>query len=109
MAIEVDVVDGPMGAIIRGLDSRKPLSDADFRTVEQAMIDHIAIVVLDLEENVPWLRDFGRRFGPQAASLRQAPRPLITPLRRSWRSSPATRRALVHCMPTDQQPKEQPP
>lgn len=64
MAIKVEPLDGPMGAVIHGLDSRKPLSDEDFRTVETAMCEHVAIVVPELEENVPWLRDFGARFGP---------------------------------------------
>lgn len=64
MAIKVTPLDGPFGAEIEGLDSRVPLSDDDFRAVSQAMTDHLAIVVRDLEENVPWLRDFGRRFGP---------------------------------------------
>lgn len=64
MAIKVEPLDAPMGAIVHGLDSRKPLSDDDFATVEQAMLDHVAIVIPELEENVPWLRDFGRRFGP---------------------------------------------
>lgn len=64
MAIEVKPLDGPLGAEIHGLDSRKPLSDEDFRIVEDALYEHIAIVVPELEENVPWLRDFGRRFGP---------------------------------------------
>lgn len=64
MAIKVTPLDGPMGAEIEGLDSRKPLTDEDFRVVEKAMTEHIAIVVRDLEENVAWLRDFGRRFGP---------------------------------------------
>ncbi|MEK9671251.1 MAG: TauD/TfdA family dioxygenase [Rhodospirillaceae bacterium] len=64
MAIKIEPVDGPMGAVIHGLDSRKPLTDSDFAVVEKAMLDHIAFVIPDLEENVPWLRDFGRRFGP---------------------------------------------
>lgn len=64
MAIEVKPLDGPLGAEIHGLDSRKPLTDEDFRIVEDALYEHIAIVVPELEENVPWLRDFGRRFGP---------------------------------------------
>lgn len=64
MAIKVTPLDGPFGAEIEGLDSRVPLSDDDFETVSQAMTEHLAIVVRDLEENVPWLRDFGRRFGP---------------------------------------------
>ncbi len=64
MAIRIEALDGPMGALVHGLDSRKPLSDEDFNLVEQAMFDHIAIVIPELEENVPWLRDFGHRFGP---------------------------------------------
>lgn len=64
MAIKVEPLDGPMGAIIHGLDSRKPLNDEDFHTVEMALCEHVAIVAPELEENVPWLRDFGARFGP---------------------------------------------
>lgn len=64
MTVKVTPLDGPMGAVVEGLDSREPLSDRDFQTVEQAMLDHIAIVVPDLAENSLWLRDFGRRFGP---------------------------------------------
>ncbi len=64
MAIRIEPLDGPIGALVHGLDSTKPLSDEDFATVEQAMYDNIAIVVPELEENVPWLRDFGSRFGP---------------------------------------------
>jgi taurine dioxygenase len=64
MAIKVEPLDGPMGALIHGLDSRKPLSDEDFAVVENAMCENVAIVVPELEENVPWLRDFGSRFGP---------------------------------------------
>lgn len=64
MAIKIEPLDGPVGAIIYGLDSSKPLSDGDFASLEQAMFDHVAIVAPELEENVPWLRDLGRRFGP---------------------------------------------
>jgi taurine dioxygenase len=64
MAIRIEPLDGPLGAVIHGLDSREPLSDEDFAAVEQAMLDHVAVVVPELEENVHWLRDFGRRFGP---------------------------------------------
>lgn len=64
MAIEVQPLDGPVGAIIKGLDSRKPLTEEDFARVEMAMCEHVAIVVPELEENVPWLRDLGSRFGP---------------------------------------------
>jgi taurine dioxygenase len=64
MTISVEPLDGPLGARVLGLDSRKPLSDADFKQVEQALLNHVAIVIPELEENVTWLRDFGRRFGP---------------------------------------------
>ncbi|MGR3715688.1 MAG: TauD/TfdA dioxygenase family protein [Thermohalobaculum sp.] len=64
MAIRIEPLEGPLGALVHGLDSRRPLDAGDFATVEQAMFDHIAIVIPDLAENVPWLHDFGRRFGP---------------------------------------------
>jgi taurine dioxygenase len=64
VTIKIEPLDGPIGARVYGLDSRKPLTDADFNVVEQAMLDHVAIVIPELEENVTWLRDFGRRFGP---------------------------------------------
>ena len=64
MAIKVEPLDGPLGAVVHGLDSSRPLSEEDFRTVEQAMYDHVAIVAPELGENVPWLRDFSSRFGP---------------------------------------------
>lgn len=64
MAIKIEPLEGPVGAIVHGLDSSRPLSDEDFRAVEQAMFDHVAIVAPELAENVPWLRDLGRRFGP---------------------------------------------
>ena len=64
MTLKIEPLDGPLGARVLGLDSRKPLTDEDFATIEQAMLDHLAIVVPELEENVTWLRDLGRRFGP---------------------------------------------
>lgn len=63
MPIRIEPLDGPVGAVVHGLDPSRPISDADFATVEKAMFDHIAIVAPDLEEDVPWLHDFGRRFG----------------------------------------------
>ncbi|MGI9382385.1 MAG: TauD/TfdA dioxygenase family protein [Methyloligellaceae bacterium] len=64
MTIKIEPLNGPIGARVLGLDSSKPLTDETFATVEQAMLDHLAIVVPELEENVTWLRDLGRRFGP---------------------------------------------
>lgn len=64
MPISVEPLDGPLGARVLGLDSRRPLTGEDFMKVERAMLEHIAIVIPELEENATWLRDFGRRFGP---------------------------------------------
>lgn len=64
MAIKIEPLDGPVGALVHGLDPSKPLSDKDFNSLEHAMLDHVAIVAPDLEENVPWMRDLGNRFGP---------------------------------------------
>ncbi len=64
MAIKIEPLDGPMGALVFGLDSSEPPSDDDFATVEQALYDHVAIVAPELEENVPWMRDFTARYGP---------------------------------------------
>lgn len=63
MSIRIEPLDGPVGALVHGVDSSVPLSDEDFGAVEQAMFDHIAIVIPDLEEDVAWLHAFGRRFG----------------------------------------------
>jgi taurine dioxygenase len=63
MPVRIEPLEGPVGALIHGIDSARPLSADDFATVEQAMFDHVAIVIPDLNENVPWLHDFGRRFG----------------------------------------------
>ncbi len=63
-AIRVEPLGGPVGAVIHGLAPDRAPSEEEFATVEQAMFDHIAIVIPELEENVTWLRDFGRRFGP---------------------------------------------
>ena len=64
MAIKIEPLDGPVGALVHGLDPSKPMSDEDFNSLRQAMLDHVAIVAPDLEENVPWLRDLGSRVGP---------------------------------------------
>lgn len=63
MPIRIEPLEGAVGALVHGLDSRRPLGAEDFAAVEQAMFDHVAIVIPELEENIPWLHDFGRRFG----------------------------------------------
>ncbi|MEM6624409.1 MAG: TauD/TfdA family dioxygenase [Pseudomonadota bacterium] len=62
--VTVEPLEGAVGCVIHGLRSDRPLSEADFAAIERAMFDHIAIVIPDLDEDVPWLRDLGRRFGP---------------------------------------------
>lgn len=64
MTIEVKPLDGPIGAEIRGIGSSRPLTDEEFRTIEQAMLDHVGIVINDLDDEFDWLIDLGRRFGP---------------------------------------------
>ena len=64
MTIEVAPLPGPVGAEIRGVDPSRLLTDEEFRQIEQALLDHVGIVINDLEENFDWLLDFGRRFGP---------------------------------------------
>ena len=62
--LRIEPLDGAVGAVIHGASPDRALSDAEFAAIEQAMFDRIAIVLPDIEENVGWLRDFGRRFGP---------------------------------------------
>ena len=64
MPLTITPLDAPLGAKIDGLDSRRPLSDAEFSVIERALLEYVAIVISDLDENVPWLLDLGRRFGP---------------------------------------------
>ena len=64
MSVTVEPLDAPLGAVLNGIHPRRPLSDADFRLMEQALLDHLAIVIADLEDDLDWLLDVGRRFGP---------------------------------------------
>jgi taurine dioxygenase len=64
MTVSIKPLDGPMGALVEGLDTRRQPSDAEFSTIYNAMVEHFAIVIPQLDEDVAWLRDFGRRFGP---------------------------------------------
>lgn len=63
-SIEVRPMDGPLGAEILGVDPRRTLGDDKFAIIRRAMLDHVLIVISELEENHDWLLDFGRRFGP---------------------------------------------
>ena len=48
MPVRIEPLEGAIGALVHGLDSRRPLEPEDFATVEQAMFDHAAIVILQL-------------------------------------------------------------
>ncbi len=64
MSVTVEPLDAPLGAVLRGVDPRRALCDADFQVIEQALLEHLAIVIADLEDDLDWLLDVGRRFGP---------------------------------------------
>lgn len=64
MPITVQPLDAPLGAEILGVDPRRPLDDADFGTIQRALVEYGGIVLPELEEDVDWLHAFGRRFGP---------------------------------------------
>jgi len=64
MAVEIEPLDGPLGAVVHGMDSRRPIGDAEFRAIEQALQRHLAVVIDGIEDDVDWLLDLGRRFGP---------------------------------------------
>jgi taurine dioxygenase len=52
-----------LGATVRGLDLRQPLSDADFATVLRALGEHGVLRIPAQELEARHLRDFSRRFG----------------------------------------------
>jgi len=64
MSLVVAPLDAPLGAVVTGVDSRRPLDDRLFARIEQALLDHLTIVIPELEEDFAWLLEFGRRFGP---------------------------------------------
>ena len=56
MAIRIEPLEGPIGALVHGLDSRRSLGAGDFAAVEQTVFDNIAIVIPYLEKNSPAAR-----------------------------------------------------
>ena len=53
-----------LGAEITGVDLRKPLSEAQFKAVDAALVEHELIVLRDQDISSDNLLDFGRRFNP---------------------------------------------
>ena len=64
MRLAVEPLDAPVGAILSGVDGRETLSDRDFHLIEQALLEHLVVVIPELGEDFDWLLNFGRRFGP---------------------------------------------
>ena len=63
-AIEVRPIAGALGAEIFGVDLAKPLSNAQFADIHQALLDHLVIFFRDQDLTIQQHKDFGRRFGP---------------------------------------------
>src|SRR5262249_35785821 len=61
--ITVTRVGVHLGAEICGVDLRKPLSDAAFETIQDALVDNELIIFRNQEISSDNLIDFGRRFG----------------------------------------------
>lgn len=52
-----------LGAAIGGVDLRQPLSEAQFKAVEDTLVEHELIIFRNQDINSDNLMDFGRRFG----------------------------------------------
>jgi alpha-ketoglutarate-dependent taurine dioxygenase len=61
--ITVTRVGVHLGAEIGGVDLRKPLSDAAFETIQDALVDNELIIFRNQEISSDNLINFGRRFG----------------------------------------------
>jgi taurine dioxygenase len=59
----IEPFDGPLGAAVIGLDLSAPLSDADFRRIHRAHLDHHVLVFRDQRITPQQQVDFSRRFG----------------------------------------------
>jgi len=59
----IEAFDGPLGAAVTGLDLSAPLSDADFRRIHRAHLDHHVLVFRDQRITPQQQVDFSRRFG----------------------------------------------
>lgn len=64
MAVVVEPLNAPLGARLRGIGTGCSVTDEDFAVIERALLDHLAVVIDDLDEDFEWLLAFGRRFGP---------------------------------------------
>ena len=61
--VTVDRVGANLGAEISGVDLTKPLSDAEFAVIQDALVEHELIIFRDQDISSDDLMLFGRRFG----------------------------------------------
>jgi len=78
MALQITRTAGALGAEISGIDLAKPLDDAAFGDIEQALLTHGAIFLLDQTITPEQQLSFARRFGkihlhPHIAGLPEQP------------------------------------
>ena len=64
-AIEITPISGACGAEISGVDLSKPLGNAKFAAVHQALLDHQSIFSRDQGLTPEHQVEFSRRFGEQ--------------------------------------------
>lgn len=65
------------GAVVSGVSTDHPLTDVEIEQIKDALAEHTAVVINDLEEDPEWLLNLGRGFGPlQAHILDQYHHPL---------------------------------
>lgn len=62
--INIQKADGNFGAVVTGLSTDHPLSVDDMALVKQALAEHTAIIINDLDEDPEWLLGLGRSFAP---------------------------------------------
>ena len=61
--ISVQRIGGNIGAELRGVDLRQPLSDEDYGLVRQALVKHEVIIMRDQDISLEQQMAFGARFG----------------------------------------------
>ncbi len=52
------------GAVVSGVSTDQPLTDTDVEQIKDALAEHTAVVINDLDEDAEWLLRLGRGFGP---------------------------------------------
>ena len=62
--IEVQKSNARFGAVVSGVSTDRVLSKDDMEGIREALAQHTAIVVNDLDEDPEWLLCLGRSFGP---------------------------------------------